>query len=164
MMMFFQILPPKNSLLNIISEREYLKEDTVRLAEALEPLLMTSVTEMFAKNHPKNETDLNEKVGALLRTHDKKFRSEYPTTSFACARVIPDHKNIDTDVLIEAKYIRNKTTPSVATEGITSDLTKYPEDKYIIFVVYDPHHKITSDEVFRSDIESKGRNRVLVIR
>ena len=156
--------PPKNSLLNIISEREYLKEDTVRLAEALEPLLMTSVTEMFAKNHPKNETDLNEKVGALLRTHDKKFRSEYPTTSFACARVIPDHKNIDTDVLIEAKYIRNKTTPSVATEGIAADLTKYPEDKYIIFVVYDPHHKITSDEVFRSDIESKGRNRVLVIR
>lgn len=160
----FSTVPEKNSLLSLISEREYLKEDTVRLVEALEPVLTIGVTEMFAKNRPKNEPDLNEKVGALLRTHDKKFRSEYPTASFACAGVVPDHENIKTNVLIEAKYIRNKTTPSVATEGIAADLTKYPNNKYIIFVVYDPDHKIPSDEVFRSDIESKGRNRVLVIR
>ena len=160
----FSDAPEKNSLLSLISEREYLKEETVRLVEALEPVITIGVTEMFAKNRPKNEPDLNEKIGALLRTHHKKFRSEYPTTSFACAKVIPDHENIDTNIQIEAKYIRNKTTPSVATEGIAADLTKYPNNKYIIFVVYDPYHKIHSDEVFRADIESKGRNRVLIIR
>ena len=160
----FSTAPEKNSLLSLISEREYLKEETERLVEALEPVIKIGVTEMFAKNRPKNEPDLNEKVGALLRTHHKKFRSEYPATSFACAKVIPDHENIKTNILIEAKYIRNKTTPSVATEGIAADLTKYPKNKYIIFIVYDPDHRIPSDEVFKTDIESKGRNRVLVIR
>ena len=160
----FTSKPEKGSLLSLISEREYLKEDTIRLADALEPVITQGVTEMFAKNRPKNENDLNEKVGALLRTHDSKFRSEYPTTSFACARVIPDHENISANILIEAKYIRNKTTPSVATEGIAADLTKYPKNKFIIFVVYDPNHKIPSDEVFRTEIEANGRNRVLIIR
>lgn len=160
----FTSKPKKGSLLSLISEREYLKEDTIRLADALEPVITQGVTEMFAKNRPKNENDLNEKVGALLRTHDSKFRSEYPTTYFACARVIVDHENISANILIEAKYIRNKTTPSVATEGIAADLTKYPKNKFIIFVVYDPNHKIPSDEVFRTEIEANGRNRVLIIR
>lgn len=160
----FSIPPEKNSLLHIISEREYLKEDTERLVDDLEPVLINGITEMFIKYRPKNEPDLNEKIGALLRTHDNKFRSEYPTTSFACAKVIPDHENKSIDVLIEAKYVRNKTTPSVATEGISADLTKYPENKFIIFVVYDPDHKIPSDQVFKTDIELKGRNRVLIIR
>ena len=160
----FTSKPKEGSMFSLISEREYLKDDTERLADALEPVLVQGVTEMFAKNRPKNEPDLNEKVGALLRTHDSKFRSEYPTTSFACAKVIPDHENISANILIEAKYLRNKTTPSVATEGIAADLTKYPKDKFIIFVVYDPTHMIPSDEVFKSDIHAHGRNRVLIIR
>lgn len=159
----FSSVPEKDSLLNLISDREYLKEDIVRLADALEPVIIRGIGEMFIKNRPKNEPDLNEKLGALLRTHDSKFRSEYPTTSFACAKVIPDHQLPDTDVLIEAKYIRTNTTPSVATEGISADLTKH-QDKYTLFAVYDPDHKIPSDEIFKSDIESRGRNRVLVIR
>ena len=160
----FSDTPPKNSLLHIISEREYLKNDTVRLADDLEPILRNGVAEMFSRNRPKNEPDLNEKIGALLRTHDNQFRSEYPTTSFACAKVIPDHSNSDINLLIEAKYVRNKTTPSVATEGIAADLIKYPENKYIIFIVYDPDHRIQSDQIFITDIEAKGRNRVLIIR
>lgn len=66
--------------------------------------------------------------------------------------------------LIEAKYIRDSTSPSKATEGIASDLTKYPSSSFILFVVYDPMHAIQSDETFRSDIEAKGRNWVLIVR
>jgi hypothetical protein len=128
------------------------------------PVLRQGITEMFVKNKPKNEADLNEKIGALLRTHDAKFRSEYPTVSFACAKVIPDHQNMAEDILVEAKYIRETTSPSVATEGIAADLTKYQNDKYIIFVIYDPYHNIASDNVFIGDIEAKGRNRVVIIR
>jgi hypothetical protein len=101
-------------------------------------------------------------LGALLRTHVSRIRSEHPTTSFACAQVIPDH--LDVDLLIEAKYIRGKTSPSKATEGIAADLTKYPPKKFILFVIYDPQHMIPSDQTFLADIESKGRNRVLIIR
>jgi hypothetical protein len=150
--------------LDLISQREYLKLEEHRLADSIESILISGVTEMFAKNRPVNEPDLNEKIGALLRTHDSKFKSEYPTVSFACARVIPDHVELDAGVIVEAKYIRRNTTPSKATEGIAADLTKYPKEKYIIFVIYDPEHQISSDNVYRRDIQEKGRNRVLIIR
>lgn len=160
----FSEAPKQGTLLDIISSREYLKPDVIRLADVLEPVIINGVKEMFAKNKPKHEPDLNEKIGALLRTHEAKFRSECPTVSFACANVIPDHQNVESNIVIEAKYIRKTTSPSKATDGIASDLTKYPEDKYIIFVVYDPDGQIKSDEVFKEDIEKKGRNRVLIIR
>ena len=68
------------------------------------------------------------------------------------------------DLLIEAKYLRGRTSPSKANEGIAADLTKYPATSFVVFVVYDPSHGIDNDSVFRSDIESKGRNRVMIIR
>jgi len=49
-------------------------------------------------------------------------------------------------------------------EGIAADLTKYPSQAFILFVIYDPQHMILSDQTFRADIESKGRNRILIIR
>ena len=152
------------SLLGIISEREYLKSNISRLVESISEIVCESIPEMFARNNPKDEHDLNAKIGALIRTHEKKIKSEHPTTSFACAKVIPDHNLNGFDLLIEGKYIRDSTTPSRATDGIASDITKYPETSFILFVVYDPTHAIKNDETFRSDIESKGRNRVLIVR
>lgn len=160
----FSSLPAKGSLLDLVSTREYLKPDRDLLIAALEPILLQGIGEMFATNRPKNENDLNEKLGALLRSHDERFRSEYPTVSFAGARVIPDHENAVYDVLIEAKFLRNTTSPSTATEGIAADLTKYPKNAFIVFLVYDPDHKIRSDHVFRTDIQAHGRNRVLIVR
>lgn len=159
----FGVNPQKGTLFNLISSREYLKADEERLADTIENIL-ESVGEMFSKEKPKNEPDLNAKIGALLRSHDSKIKSECPTVSFACAGVIPDHSKMDANVLIESKYIRGATTPSVATEGIAADLTKCQKDKYIIFAVYDPEHKIKNDKEFRTDIESRGRNRVVIMR
>lgn len=154
----------RNSLLSLISDREYLKPCVRRLAESIGKIIRTAVPEMFARNRPKDEPDLNAKLGALLRTHEEELRTEHPTSSFACAKVVPDHLIKGTDLLIEAKYIRDSTSPSKATEGIASDLTKYPSSSFILFVVYDPMHAIQSDETFRSDIEAKGRNWVLIVR
>lgn len=155
--------PVQGSLLSIVDNREYLKPDTLRLQDSIIAILVV-IGEMFADERPKDENDLNRKVGALLRSHDARFRSEYPSVSFACAKVIPDHELLDADVLIETKYIRGNTSPSVANEGIAADLTKYPPNKQIIFLVFDPDHKIRSDIIFTHDIEEKGRNKVLIIR
>ena len=154
----------KNSLLGMISEKEYLKPDPIRLAETLSAIIEPAIGEMFAKNKPKDEPDLNAKLGPLLRSHEEYIRSEHPTTSFACAQVVPDHVHPGADLLIEAKYIRDGMPPSKATEGIAADLTKYPAGTFILFVIYDPQHMIPSDQTFRADIESKGHNRVLIIR
>jgi 7-cyano-7-deazaguanine synthase in queuosine biosynthesis len=154
----------RQSLLGMISDRQYLRPECARLTDTIASMIEPAISEMFAVNKPKDEPDLNAKLGALLRSHDKRIRSEHPTMSFACARVVPDHLLLDADVLIEAKYIRDGTPPSKATEGIAADLTKYPPRAFILFVIYDPRRMIRSDNTFRSDIESKGRNKVLITR
>ena len=118
---------------------------------------------MFRQNKPKNENDLNTKVHALLETHRLDLRSEHPEVSFAGAQVVPDH-GIGTNLLIESKYIRDGTTPSVATDGIAADLTKYPADSHILFLVYDPTHRIADDREFTEGIEAKGRCTVCILR
>lgn len=153
----------EDSLLKLISEREYLKEPIERLVASIREKVSNAIPTMFRQNKPKDENDLNTKVHALLETHRQDLRSEHPEVSFAGARVIPDH-GIGTNLLIESKYIRDGTTPSVATEGIAADLTKYPADSHILFLVYDPTRKIASDREFIKDIEAKGRCTVDILR
>ena len=155
--------PKRGSFLYMVANRDYIYTDEKLLLENI-ACLVNSFGEMFVTDKPNNERDFNQKLGAWLRSHDDRFRSEYPTTSFACAQVVPDHELNDADLLIEAKYIRTNTTPSATTEAIAADLTKYPKEKLILFVVYDPDHNIKSDEVYKSDIEKHGRNKVVIVR
>jgi hypothetical protein len=153
-----------SSFLALVSGGEHLKPEVRRLADSIQGVVRAAIGEMFAVHRPRNERDLNRKIAALLRTHETKLKSEHPTKSFACASVVPDHILEAMDLLVEAKYLRGRTSPSKATEGIAADLTKYPESGFILFIVYDPDHAIASDEEFRQDIESKGRNSMLILR
>ncbi|MBN1508554.1 MAG: 7-cyano-7-deazaguanine synthase [Sedimentisphaerales bacterium] len=155
---------PRTSLLGLISGREHLRPEVIRLCESILHHIDPFLGDMFGQNKPKDENDLNSKLAALLGPHEAKLRREHPTVSFACARVVPDHLDLCSGLLIEAKYIRSNTPPSRANEGIAADLTKYPARSFILFVVYDPFHKIDNDVVFCSDIERKGRNRVIIVR
>jgi 7-cyano-7-deazaguanine synthase in queuosine biosynthesis len=155
---------PQHSLLHIVSSREYLKPEQHRLADSIADVIAPALGDMFARDKPIDEPDLNAKLGALLRTHNDRLQSEHPTVSFACSKVVPDHEWPGIGVLVEAKYIRKRTSPSQATEGIAADLTKYPQEAFVLFVIYDPIHRIQSDNLFRNEIEAKGRNRVLIIR
>lgn len=155
---------PDQSLLGLVARREYLKRDVERLVASLAEILRSAVGEMFREQKPENERDLNAKVGALLRTHEPELRSEHPTASFACAKVVPDHELEDKAVVLEGKYVRDGTTPSKASEGIAADLTKYPDDSHVLFYVYDPNRAIHNDEQFRKDFESKGGCSVLILR
>jgi len=155
---------PAYSLLQLVSAREHLKPEQERLAATIAAIINPAIGDMFSRNKPRDEPDLNSKIGALIRTHNAQLQSEHPNVSFACAKVIPDHTLPSDSVLIEAKYIRGKTSPSQVTDGIAADLTKYPQEAFILFVVYDPQHRILSDSIFSTDIQAKGRNRVLIIR
>ena len=154
----------RGSLLGLISDREYLKDPIRLLVERLCQLLDPHVGRMFAGSPPQNERDLNRKINVLLKSHEMDLRSEHPAVSFAGGYAIPDHGNNQIDVFIEAKYIRSGTSPSKASEGMAADLSKYPQDKHILFVVYDPMRAIADDGVFRDDLEALGRCTVLVVR
>lgn len=152
------------SLLQLIADREYLKEDPARLAERIAAMLSSSIPVAFKATKPQKEDDLNNQIDALLRAHSDDFRREFPATQFALAKVVPDHEANATNLLVEAKYIRRGTSPSKVSEGIAADITKYPSEKFILFIVYDPERAISDDMTFKKDIESKRPCLVAVIR
>ena len=154
----------RDSLLGLISDREYLKDPISLLVDRLCELINPAIGKMFGANPPKDETDLNTKLGTLLNSHEIDLRREHPAVSFAGGHTVPDHGSDNADILIEAKYVRGATSPSKVSDGIAADLTKYPQDRHILFVVYDPHRKIRDDQLFKRDFESRGRCTVLIVR
>jgi 7-cyano-7-deazaguanine synthase in queuosine biosynthesis len=154
----------ERSLLGLVARREHLKPEVLRLVESITDIVRSAIPEMFRSNRPADEPDLNEKIGALVGTHYATLRSEHPTVSFACAKVIPDHVVLGSDLVIESKYIRKNTPPARASDGMASDLAKYPQASHILFLIYDPDHAIHSDYVFTSDFGSRGRCTVQILR
>lgn len=155
---------PEGSLLQRVNEREYLKEPILRLASDICERLSSSIPLLFQRHRPASENDLNDKVSGVLNTERDRFDREHPAAKFASARVVADHSLNGTDLLVESKYIRGNTSPSVATEGIAADLTKYPAECHILFFVYDPEQAIRDVEEYKAGIESKGRCTVCVVR
>ena len=155
---------PRDSLLGLVSDREYLKDPVSLLVNRLCELLDPAIGRMFGANPPKDETDLNTKINTLLNSHEFDLRREHPAVSFAGGHTVPDHGSDNSDILIEAKYIRGATSPSKVSDGIAADMTKYPQDRQILFVVYDPQRFIRDDQLFTRDFESRGRCTVLVVR
>jgi hypothetical protein len=152
------------SLLGLVGGGEHVKSPADRFADAVERIVRPAIAPMFALQRPTGEPDLNAKLGALLSSHFPELRSEHPAVSFAMARVIPDHELPSINVLIETKFVRAGTPPSKASDGMAADLTKYPVECHILFIVYDPDRSIVNDERFGSDFEGRGRCRVLVVR
>jgi len=153
-----------DSLLKLIADREYMKDNARRLAERIAERLNKGIPIAFQKRFPERENEVNNMIQAILQADKDVFRREFPSTTFALSKVIPDHEAIQQDLLIEAKYIRKKTTPSIVSDGIASDITKYSSAKLILFVVYDPHRGISQDDQFIKDIEGKRNCIVSIIR
>lgn len=156
--------PVRNSLLHIIQTRDYLKSDPERLAHKLASKLQRAIPTMFARHPPRNENDFNDKVEALIRGDSDAYRREFPSTMFGTAKVIPDHEISNCSLLIESKYVRKSTTPSKVTDQIASDLVKYSEAAFILFVIYDPNRGIFDDLAFSCDIEKHRPCSVVIIR
>lgn len=157
--------PVPGSILHILGTGEHQKEEVRRLVESVSAILRRSVPQMFRAVPPKDENDFNRKIGAVLRTHYDKLRSEHPLPRFACAGVVADHELEHADLILESKYIRQNTSPSKASDGLLVDLVKYPKGAHILAVVLDLNGSIPDDVVFMRDIEG-GRPSctVLILR
>jgi hypothetical protein len=153
----------QGSLPALLASREHLRPEVNRLADSIQGILLEALPRMFRKNEPKDEPDLNAKINGVLATHFERLRSEHPLARFACATAIPDHEIEGQDLVVEAKYIRKNTPPSKASEGLSADLTKYPDGLYLLFVVLDMGNAIADDRAFVADIEAHRPSRVLII-
>ena len=152
-----------DSLLKVVSDREFLKEPIERLVASIEKRLRSAIPKSFRSVRPNNEADLNDKIEGLLDTWQDDLQREHPSVPFARAGVVPDFSLDRGHLLIEGKYIRGATTPSRITEGIAADLTKYPQEAHILFVVYDPQSAIADRDRLKRDFESRGNCTVCVL-
>ena len=158
----FNPLAP-DSLLRIVSDREFLKAPIERLVTSIESRLESAFPKSFRSVRPANEGDLNDKIEGLIDTWRDDLQREHPSVPFARAGVVPDFSIDRGHLLIEGKYIRGNTTPSKVTEGMAADLTKYPQEAHILFVVYDPAAAIVDRARLKRDFEDRGRCTVRVL-
>jgi hypothetical protein len=154
----------EGSLLSLVADREYLKPPVDRLVKAMCSRLSAALPVAFQHNRPRNETDLNDKISAIVNTDAVQFEREHPTVRFGLANAIPDHSAVGYDLVIETKYVRSGTPPSRASDGMAADLMKYPANVHILFVVYDPDRAISDDEVFRRALEDKRTCTIHIVR
>jgi len=154
----------EGTFLSIVSNRDYLKPNVVLLAEKIEKDLRKALPMMFHNgNLPNNEQDLNNKINAIIEKNRNDYEREYPAIKFGLARIIPDHSLHN--LLIETKYLRGSTTPSKATDGLSADMFKLPDEAYKLLIVYDPKSSISDVETFAGGFESKSAKcKVCVIK
>jgi hypothetical protein len=148
----------KGSFLDLIREKEYLKPDVKRLCERISKKLEEALPIIFKNNGPKNENDLNDKINGIINGEAPEYGREFPYIQFASIRTVPDHSFNSHNLLIESKYLRGTTNERVITDGISSDIIKYSENSHILFLVYDPQHKIANDNLFKNTYENKSNN------
>lgn len=154
---------PVGSFIKIIANKDYLKAPVELLVQDICGKLNRSLPIIFGNgNRPQNENALNNAIHGIIEREKENYNREYPSVRFATANTVPDH-SFD-GLFIEAKYLRGKTTPSKATEGIAADLTKYPTNKHKLFVVYDPDRSISDDDQFIKAFETKGNCTVNIVR
>jgi len=141
-----------DSLLSMLASREYLKTPTQIRVEEIDKILKASIPQAFYTAKPQNENDFSNKIQALLTAAGGDFTREYPVLRFGISSYRADLS--EDSLIIESKYLRTRTSPSVATEGIAADITKV-SNMPVLFVVYDPERKISDDTVFISSFENK---------
>ena len=144
------------SLLSMLSSRDYLKTPTRMRVDEIGKILLANVPQMFLTDKPKNEQDFSNKIKALLDAAGNSFTREYPVLKFGITSYQADLS--EDGLIIEAKYLRGKTSPSVATGGISADMTIVPGGIGLFFVVYDPERKIPNDDDFINAFECKRQD------
>lgn len=149
------------SFLKTVVNREYLKSPFDRRIEEIDKKLKPNIPILFKTEKPKNENDFNNKIVAILSSCDEKWLREYPVILFGITNYRAD-SSYD-GLIIESKYIRGKTSPSVAMEGIAADITKINEEQNVLFVVYDPERQIVDDDTYCQDFMNKKANCVVKV-
>ncbi len=154
----------KNSLFDFIDNREHLREPVEILVDKICRMLSRAIPIACERQKPDSENALNDLINALLGEEREGYEREFPVIRFSIARTIPDHSFNQHDLLIEAKYLRGKLSKAEFTNQIAADLTKYPADKFRLFVIYDPEGKIADTEGFKRGFEKSPNCRVHIVK
>lgn len=147
--------PLPNSLSEILSTREYLDKPARLVAKRISEILKFGVPIAFQTRIPLNETEVQDQIEALLNEKAIDLQREYPYIPIGLAKTVPDFSTITPSVFVEVKYLRGKLSPSQTNREIAEDITKYPDNTFLLFVIYDPERKVKDDKSFSKEFENK---------
>lgn len=156
--------PKPNSLSEILSTREYLDQPAQLIATKISTILKDAVPIAFQNKKPKNEQEVQDQIEALLKKHERAINREFPHVPFALSKTVPDFSMDSPYVYVEVKYPRGKSSPSKTNKEIAEDCTRYPNNAYLLFVVYDPERKVKDDTIFIKDFIKKRECQFCFIR
>ena len=158
--------PLPNSIYEVVNDRRFQRDRAQCLADDIAQMLTSTIPIALASTKLNHENALNDQIQALLKRDGAAYEREYPTVRFSFSTVVPDHSstNVDSDLFIEAKYIRRSTPPSKVTDQLAADIMKYPPGAYKLFVIYDPERRIKDDAGFKRDFEKRSNSTICIIR
>lgn len=139
------------SLLSLVADQDYLRPAPELLASVVAKVLASALPVAFAASRPSNERAVNDATDAILRGNMTRFEREGPALRFGTARTVPDHAAEGVDLFIEVKYPREGTSLASLTDQLAADCVKYAKHKHVLFVIYDPHRRVTDDAAFARD-------------
>lgn len=122
----------------------------------------------YIKNPPQNEKDVQDILWIMLRSQHERLERKETLPKYGVKAYRPDFGVPELGVLIEVKFIGEKTLVPSIQEAILADLTGYLNEstRYngAIEIVYDYAHKLRDPRKFIEDLRaSEGIIDVLVI-
>ena len=145
-------LPPSCMLVQIAGQK-HLTKYWRRLADTIIHHLQRGLPTACQSEKPKNEPRLQEICDGILQAQRETLQREFPFMKWSASSTKPDWSADAFGLWVELKYVREKSDIRQITEDIAADITKYGDnERYTVFIIYDPKHLITDEEGFSKHI------------
>lgn len=155
----------QTSMLGLIAGREHLTSSWTRYADRVTSLLQNGIPVACQTHKPKNEPHLQEICDGILKAQDNDLIREFPFMRWSSSMTKPDWSSEELKLWVELKYVRQKSDVRTITEDISSDITKYGDNKRrVLYIIYDPDHLITDQKSFAEPIASRETMAVSFVR
>lgn len=156
---------PERSMLRLIAGSAHRISTWKRFADKVLKILQTGLPIACQSEKPTNEPKLQQICDGILSTHENDLLREFPFMRWSSSSTKPDWSSESFNLWIELKYVRATKDINVITEAIAADITKYGDNKrFVLFVVYDPYHLITKEDMFAEPIRTRETMDVAFIR
>ena len=155
----------KSSMLAMLMSQQHLVSGWRSYAQRIVDLLTKGVPAICQTNKPENEPRLQEICDGILKANDTILVREFPFMQWGSNLTKPDWSAESLGLWVEAKYVRKKDGLGKINEAIAADITKYGDNqRYVLFVVYDPERIIIDEEAFREPIMKRPNMQVFILR
>jgi hypothetical protein len=157
---------PEHCLLRMTGASDVKTSPREQYVAKLAGLLSQALSISFQTNPPENERAMQDAGEAALKTADERFHREGPQMPFGSVSVRPDFsKWLDSSdaLYIEFKLIKDKKDRNRVHGEIASDLSQYPSNCHLLFVVFDPKRSLADPSKLKDEVESRRANAVLVV-